>query len=96
MTASEFNAYHVATAASWNFTSAAVNPLYRGLGLSKDKIRSSKLGFVTDSPRWVLPMLRNQIKWDELQLCFFVTAAVLQRTGNPFGFVFDSWKGLKV
>jgi hypothetical protein len=96
MSASEFNAFHVATAASWNFTSAAVMPLYDGLGLLPDKVRHSKRGFVIDFPPWVLPAMRDQTKWDELRLCFFVTTALLQRSRRPYGYLLDQWKGLKV
>ncbi len=94
--ASELMCVLCSGAVSTNYISSNLSKIFGHLSLPKENQRNLSNGMLLDVPDWVLPILRNPVTWNKLRQMLFVAACVMERIGESFILLVDTWKGLKV
>ncbi len=83
-------------AVSTNYISSNLSKIFGHLSLPKENQLNLSKGMLLDIPDWVLPILRDPVTWNKLRQMLFVAACVMERIGESFILLVDTWKGLKV
>jgi hypothetical protein len=96
ITASELMCVLRSGAVSTNYISSNLSKVFGHLSLPEENQRDLSNGMLLDVPDWVLPTLRNPVTWNKLRQMLFVASCVMERIGESFILIVDTWKGLKV